>query len=127
MAEIKINVNALNDGITRLKNLRTTCQNTKNKIPETVGGGLTVNELESIASLSKDLDMGFNNLVSNTISFMENLKGSFEESDNKAAEKLSGVAVDVEKNVMNKPLHTGNNHPPERIDPKIAKTVAELS
>lgn len=90
MAEIKINVNALNDAITRLKNLRTTCQNTKNKIPDTVGGGLTVNELESISSLYEDLDTGFINLVSNTISFMENVKESYKSSDSKAAGKLSG-------------------------------------
>lgn len=90
MGEIKINVNALNDAITRLKNLRTTCENTKNKIPKIVGGGLTVNELESISSLYEDLDIGFTDLVSNTISFMENVKDSYKSSDSKAASKLSG-------------------------------------
>lgn len=90
MAEIKINVNALNDAIARLKNLRTTCQNTKNKIPDTVGGGLMVNELESISSLYEELDSGFTNLVSNTISFMENVKTSYESGDKKAADKISG-------------------------------------
>lgn len=90
MAEIKIKINALNDSITELKNLKTACQDWETTCPETVGGGQTVNELESIAALYKSLNTHFIDLVSNTISFMENVKTSYESSDQEAAAKLAG-------------------------------------
>lgn len=90
MAEIKIKIHALNDSISDLKNLRTQCQETKIVCPKTVGGGKTVNELESIGELYKSLNNHFINLISNTISFMENVKASYESSDKKAASKISG-------------------------------------
>lgn len=90
MAEIKIKINALNDSITELKNLKSTCQEWDTLSPEIVGGGQTVGELESIAKLYKSLNTHFIDLVSNTISFMENVKSSYEESDQNAATKISG-------------------------------------
>lgn len=90
MAEIKIKINALNDSISELKNLKTACQDWDVTSPEMVGGGQTVGELESIATLYKSLNSNFIDLVSNTISFMENVKSSYEESDQNAATKISG-------------------------------------
>lgn len=90
MAEIKVKINALNDSISELKNLKTTCQDWDATSPEIVGGGQTVGELESIATLYKSLNSHFIDLVSNTISFMENVKSSYEESDQSAATKISG-------------------------------------
>lgn len=90
MAEIKIKVDALNDSITELKKLKSTCQDWDTTSPEIVGGGQTVSELESIAALYKSLNTHFIDLVLNTISFMENIKTSYESSDQKAATKISG-------------------------------------
>ena len=122
MAEIKIKINALNDSITELKNLKTACQDWDTTCPETVGGGQTVNELESMGTLYKNLNTHFINLVSNTISFMENVKTSYEESDNKAARSIS-AAADAVETVIKGPIHTGNNHPPEGIN---VKTIIDI-
>lgn len=90
MAEIKIKISALNDSITELKKLKSACQHWDTTSPQIIGGGHTVNELESIVTLYKSLNTHFIDLVSNTISFMENVKTSYESSDQESSAKLSG-------------------------------------
>lgn len=89
MAEIKINILEINNSITKLKNLQSRCNSLDTKPPTTVGGGKTVNELESIAALYKNMNTDFCNLISNTISFLQNVKTSYVSSDQKAATKIS--------------------------------------
>ncbi len=90
MAEISIKLIALNAAITKLNNLKTTCTSMDTSLPSSVGGGLTVNEMESIANLYKSMNANFADLISNTALFMENVKKSYQTTDTKAANKLSG-------------------------------------
>lgn len=89
MAEIKISINALDDAITKLKSLKESCSSFDTKFPDIIGGGSTVNELENIANTYKNMNTDFLTLISNTISFMENVKSSYVTSDAKAAAGIS--------------------------------------
>lgn len=90
MAEIKIQINELNNEIEELKELRSKCSSRKTKPPATVGGGKTVNELEDIADIYVSMNNSFEILISNTISFLENVRDSYVSSDSKAAKKING-------------------------------------
>lgn len=89
MAEIKVSITELNNAITKLQNLQKRCTASDTKAPPTVGGGKTVNELETIAGIYKSMNIHFNQLLSNTISFLNNVKTSYEENDRKAAQKMN--------------------------------------
>lgn len=89
MAEIKVNINSLKNSIEQLKNLKQECMDYENLSPNTVGGGLTITELENITKIYDELDSHFIQLVNNTILFMNNVKTSYETSDKKAASNIS--------------------------------------
>ena len=59
--------------------------------PSTVGGGKIVNELEDTVDVYKALDHDFAVLISNTISFLQNVKSSYMESDAKANDIIRTV------------------------------------
>ena len=59
--------------------------------PSTVGGGKIVNELEDMVDVYKALDHDFAVLISNTISFLQNVKSSYMESDAKANDIIRTV------------------------------------
>ncbi len=90
MAEIKIQIDSLNDAITKLETLKSTCEDADTSCTATIGGGKTINEIESIAAVYKNLNTSFTDLVSNTISFMKNVRDSYQSNDQKAAQKISG-------------------------------------
>ena len=85
MAEIKINIANLSSEIENLKNLKIQIDNSNIACPNTIGGGTTVTELEEIGRLYKQIHSDFGQLVFNTALFMENIKTSYQESDQKAA------------------------------------------
>lgn len=88
MAEIKVKISEINSAITKLQRLQSRCNSRNTTPPTTVGGGKTVNELEDIADVYKSLNTQFGVLVSNTISFLQNVKDSYVSSDTKAANKI---------------------------------------
>ncbi len=88
MAEININVTEINNAITKLQGLKSKCCSRSVTPPATVGGGKTVNELEDIADVYKTLNHDLGELISNTISFLENIKNSYVSSDVKAAQGI---------------------------------------
>ena len=90
MAEIKIKVTEIDSAITKLQSLKSRSASADTKSPSTVGGGKSVNELESIAGVYKSLNTHFATLVQNTISFLDNVKDSYVTSDQKVASKMSG-------------------------------------
>lgn len=90
MAEIKVKVTEIDSAITRLQALKSRSTSADTKAPSTVGGGKSVNELEAIAGVYKNLNTHFATLVQNTISFLGNVKDSYAASDQKAANKMSG-------------------------------------
>ena len=89
MAEIKVKVSEINNAITRLQGLQSRCSSRNTTPPATVGGGKTVNELEDIADVYKTLNTHFEDLISNTISFLQNVRDSYASSDTKAANKIA--------------------------------------
>lgn len=89
MAEIKVKVSEINNAITKLQGLQSKCNSRNTTPPVTVGGGKTVNELENIANVYKTLNTQFETLLSNTISFLQNVRDSYTASDTKAANKIA--------------------------------------
>ena len=90
MAEINVKVSEINNAITRLEGLRSECRSIITTPPATIGGGKTVNELENIAVVYKELNTHFEDLITNTISFLRNVRDSYTSSDKKAANKIAG-------------------------------------
>lgn len=88
MAEIKIKASEIENSITRLKALVTQATSSKISPPSIVGGGQSVNELEAIAGVYKNIDSNFVTLVQNTISFFSNVEDSFVSNDQKAGNKM---------------------------------------
>lgn len=88
MAEIKVKVTEIDNAIEKLQRLQIRCNTRNITPPTTVGGGQTVNELEDIADVYKSLNTNFGVLVSNTISFLQNVKDSYASSDTKAANNI---------------------------------------
>lgn len=88
MAEINIKITEIDNEITKLQGLQSKCDSRNVAPPATVGGGKTVNELEDIADVYKTLNRNFSELVSNTISFLQNVRNSYASSDAKAAQGI---------------------------------------
>lgn len=90
MAEIKLSVEALENSIQDLNSLKQACSIYIPVVPEVIGGGQTVNQLEQIAEMYKTLNADLSTLVCNTISLMENAKQSYVSTDNMASSKIKG-------------------------------------
>lgn len=90
MAEIKVKSSEIDNAITRLKAIVTQATSSKTAPPSIVGGGQSVNELEAIAGVYKNIDSNFITLVQNTISFLSNVEDSFASSDQQAGNKMRG-------------------------------------
>ena len=90
MAEIKINLTNLDNGITRFNTLARNWGANNTAPPVTVGGGVTVNEFEELAQIYKELNDHMVTLASNTAAFLTAIKESYQESDRKADKNISG-------------------------------------
>ena len=90
MEEIKIRIEEINNAITRLQALQSKSSSRNTTPPVTIGGGKTVNELESIAGVYKTINIHFEDLIYNTILFLQNVWDSYISSDTKAASKIVG-------------------------------------
>lgn len=90
MAEINIKIAELESAIKKLQTLETKCVSSDVSVPATVGGGRVVNELEQITGIYKTLNVQLDVLVRNTISFFQNIRDSYVESDKKATKGISG-------------------------------------
>ena len=88
MAEIKIKASEIENAITRLKTLVTQATSSKISPPSIIGGGQSVNELEAIAGVYKNIDSNLVTLVQSTISFLSNVEDSFVSNDQKAGNKM---------------------------------------
>jgi len=88
MAEINVKISEINNAISKLQGLKSRCDSRNTTPPSTIGGGQTVNELESIAEVYKAMNNNFGELVTNTISFLENVRDSYVNADVKATHKI---------------------------------------
>ena len=89
MSEIHIKVTEINNAITKLQALQSKSSSMNTHAPATVGGGKTVNQLENIADTYKKLNNCLEELFSNTILFLGNIRDSFSSSDTKAANQIN--------------------------------------
>lgn len=85
MAEINIKLSELTQAISELQLLRQACMDSKKNPPDTVGGGKTINEFESITKVYKTLNDHFAEMISSTILFLQKSKEEFESGDKKSA------------------------------------------
>lgn len=92
MAEIKIVLTEIDKSIKNLQILQSKFKSVQKNALNTVGGGKTVNELEAIAAQYKTVNSSLDVLLSNTISFLLNLRASYVGSDQKAAKGINGKA-----------------------------------
>lgn len=90
MSEIKVNLTNLESGIKRFKTLATNWEANDTAPPVTVGGGITVNEFEELAQVYKNLNDHMVTLATNTAEFLTDIKESYQESDQKAANSITG-------------------------------------
>lgn len=88
MAEIKIKTGEIENAIKRLNTLAAQATSSNTSPPSIVGGGQSVNELEAIAGLYKNIDSNLVTLVQNTSSFLSNIEDSFVSNDQKAGNKM---------------------------------------
>lgn len=90
VAEIKVRIQELDSAIAKLKTLQVKCDNEKEKPPTVVGGGKSVNEIEEIGKMYLTLNSHTGTLISNTISFLSNVKTSYQTSDLNIANTIKG-------------------------------------
>ena len=91
MAEIKINISELNNLIPKVQAVKN-CANdilSRNVPPETVGGGLTVGELEELSNLYHSIYRDIEELASNTVLFLQNVRDTYIEVDVSAANRMT--------------------------------------
>lgn len=89
--EISISILALDNAITSLKSLESDWNSKYEKAPATVGSGDTVKELAAIGMVYESLHTHLSSLLAGTISFLENTKQSYRESDEAASAKIQGA------------------------------------
>lgn len=90
MSEIKVNIENLEEAIAELNKYASDWACNSTTPPTTVGGGKTVNELEELAKIYKELNDHMVLLASSTATFFTDVKNSYQESDHKAASNISG-------------------------------------
>lgn len=93
MAEINIKVTEIDSAIEKLQSLQSRCSSINTTPPITVGGGKTVNELENIADAYKTMNIHIEDFITNTISFLQNVRDSYVASDAKAAKGMTSKTV----------------------------------
>lgn len=99
MAEIRINISELDNLIYRIQTVKTAANNifSKNIPPETIGGGLTVREIEELANLYRTVYKDIEDLASNTVLFLQNVKDDFIGADETAANRMTNISGSIEK------------------------------
>ncbi|WP_027438589.1 hypothetical protein [Lachnospira multipara] len=85
MAEIVVDIECLGTEINKLNELKNKITSNKKGPTGVVGGGNTVSNIENIGNKFKDIEDKMEVLVQSTVSFMDNIKTSYTESDNNAA------------------------------------------
>ena len=91
MAEIKINITELDGLLSKIQTVKIAANGifSKNIPPETIGGGLAVAEMEELASLYRTIYRDIEELASNTILFLQNVRDGYAEADAAVANRLT--------------------------------------
>lgn len=97
MSEINIKVVELSEAIKKLAEIKAQCESGNVQIPKTIGGGNTVNEMESLANLYQEMNKHISTLITSTSLFFIKTKQGFEENDKNAALQLDKWTITVKK------------------------------
>lgn len=89
MAEIKINVDELQNSIDNLNSLQSECESITLPAYDQVGSGKTFDVLNGLRSECELANSLLLELIQNTTSFLTSVKNSVNEADSKAAEKMN--------------------------------------
>lgn len=90
MRIINIDIACLTQAINRMRKYEKDWAANDTACPGTMGGGKTVNELEELAQLYKDMNQLMVTLASNSAEFLSDIKESYVESDRKARWHIFG-------------------------------------
>ena len=89
MSEIKINIDNLDYEISELKALAEEIKSKGIERPAVVGGGTSIQALEDIGLTYEKIQGQLGILVSNTASFMQNVRDTAVEQDKKIAQEIA--------------------------------------
>lgn len=89
MGEILINTDNLVSEIGRLHTLSTKIAASSIACPAVVGGGSSIQEIEALGKKFQSIHNSLSVLVANTVSFMENVKASYQRNDSNAAKNYT--------------------------------------
>ena len=87
MGSIDYQIKGIDDAMSDLNYIKGKIASQKNNpaLPSSTGGGNTVNKMEELAKVYSDLYTHLEELVNNTILFLNKTKTAIEEADRKAA------------------------------------------
>ena len=89
MGEILINTDSLAAEIGMLYTLGAKIAASSIACPAVVGGGSSVQEIENLGKNFQSIHNSVSVLVANTVSFMENVKASYQKNDSNAAKNYT--------------------------------------
>ncbi len=85
MPEISVSITYLDTQIGLLRSLQTECNGLDMKAEDVVGGGQSIEAYQQVDEYYNTLKASFNELVGNTISFLQDTRNKIAEADAKAA------------------------------------------
>lgn len=99
MAEIKVNINGIDDALDRLKKLETLCKSASmKKIPHGDVSGQVIDQLTDISNIYLDMYSSMAKIIDSTIAVMSKTGETFEETDKQISMATSFVRAVVTQN-----------------------------
>ncbi len=87
MSEIKVNIEALDQKITQLRNLQNSCDSASVNAVDLIGGGESIRVINEVDQEYAVMKRCFNTLLTNSIQFFENVKQTVSDTDMKMTYK----------------------------------------
>ena len=91
MAEIKVNINGIDDALDRLKKLETLCKSASMKIPHGDVSGQVIDQLTDISNIYLDMYSSMAKIIDSTIAVMSKTGETFEETDKQISMAIKSI------------------------------------
>lgn len=92
MAEIKVNINGIDEALDRLKKLETLCSGASmKKIPHGDVSGQVINQLTDISNIYLDMYSTMAKIIDSTIAVMSKTGETFEETDKQISMAIKSI------------------------------------
>ena len=92
MAEIKVNINGIDDALDRLKKLETLCKSASmKKIPHGDVSRQVINQLTDISNIYLDMYSSMAKIIDSTIAVMSKTGETFEETDKQISMAIKSI------------------------------------